>query len=101
MVSTSGLPAGILNVVAGGASEAPLKAQDVDQRRAERSRMTLKELADALENIDEEAFASLLLEYELNHDDGPKQVKMMIIDALRFSDQHGLRASRPPLDEAD
>jgi hypothetical protein len=41
------------------------------------------------------------LEYELNHDDGPKQVKMMIIDALRFSDQHGLRASRPPLDEAD
>jgi hypothetical protein len=66
-----------------------------------RSMMTLKELADALENIDEEAFASLLLEYELSHDDGPKQVKMMIIDALRFSDQHGLRASRPPLDEAD
>jgi hypothetical protein len=63
--------------------------------------MTLKDLADALENIDEEAFASLLLEYELNHDDGPKQVKMMIIDALRFSDQHGLHASRPPLDEAD
>jgi hypothetical protein len=63
--------------------------------------MTLKELADALENIDEEAFASLLLEYELNHDDGPKQVKSMIIDALRFSDQHGLRAPRPPLDEAD
>jgi hypothetical protein len=63
--------------------------------------MTLKELADALENIDEEAFASLLLEFELNHDDRPKQVKMMIIDALRFSDQHGLRASRPPLDEAD
>jgi hypothetical protein len=66
-----------------------------------RSMMTLKELADALENIDEEAFASLLLEYELNHDDGPKQVKAMIIDALRFSDQHGLRAPRPPLDEAD
>jgi hypothetical protein len=43
----------------------------------------------------------LLLEYELNHDDGPTQVKMMIIDALRFSDQHGLHASRPPLDEAD
>ncbi len=54
--------------------------------------MTLKELADALENIDE---------FELSHDDGPKQVKMMIIDALRFSDQHGLRTSRPPLDEAD
>jgi len=63
--------------------------------------MTPKELADALENIDEEAFASLLLEFELNHDDGPKQVKTMIIDALRFSDQHGLRTSRPPLDEAD
>jgi hypothetical protein len=100
MGSTSGFPAGILNVVVGGASVA-LKAQDVVQRRARRSMMTLKELADALENIDEEAFASLLLEYELNHDDGPKQVKMMIIDALRFSDQHGLRASRPPLDEAD
>jgi hypothetical protein len=62
--------------------------------------MTPRELADALENIDEEAFASLLLEFELNHDDGPKQVKTMIIDALRFSDQHGLKASRPPLDEA-
>jgi hypothetical protein len=99
--STSGLPTGILNVVVGGASEAEFKAQDVVQRLARGSMMTLKELADALENIDEEAFASLLLEFELNHDDGPKQVKMMIIDALRFSDQHGLRASRPPLDEAD
>jgi hypothetical protein len=98
--STGGPPAGILNVVVGGGSVAR-KAQDVVQRRARRSMMTLKELADALENIDEEAFASLLLEFELNHDDGPKQVKMMIIDALRFSDQHGLRASRPPLDEAD
>jgi hypothetical protein len=96
MASTSGLPAGTLNVVVGGASEV-----DVVQRRARRSMMTLKELADALENIDEEAFASLLLEYELNHDDGPKQVKTMIIDALRFSDQNGLRASHPPLDEAD
>jgi hypothetical protein len=63
--------------------------------------MTLKELADALENIDEEAFASLLLEFELNHDDGPKQVKTMIIDALRCSDQNGMPISRPPLDEAD
>jgi hypothetical protein len=63
--------------------------------------MTLKDLADALENIDEEAFASLLLEYELNHADGPKQVKTVIIDALRFSDQHGLRPSRPSLDQAD
>jgi len=63
--------------------------------------MTLKELADALERVDEEAFASMLLEYELNHDDGPRQVKMMIVDALRFSDQHGMRPSSPPLDEAD
>jgi hypothetical protein len=63
--------------------------------------MTPRELADALENVDEEAFASLLLEYELSHDDGPMQVKTMIIDALRFADQHGLRAPRPPLDEAN
>jgi hypothetical protein len=63
--------------------------------------MTLKELADALEKVDEEAFASLLWDLELNHDDEPKQVKKMIIDALRFSDQRGLSAPRPPLDEAD
>jgi hypothetical protein len=63
--------------------------------------MTPKELADALETVDEEAFASMLLEYELNHDGGPMQVKTMIIDALRFSDQHGMVTSRPPLDEAD
>jgi hypothetical protein len=63
--------------------------------------MTPKELADALERIDEEAFASLLLEFELSHDDGPKQVKTMIIDALRFSDQRGMHTSAPPLDEAD
>jgi hypothetical protein len=63
--------------------------------------MTLKELADALERVDEEAFASMLLEYELDHDDGPRQVKTMIIDALRFSDQHGMSTSRSPLDEAD
>ena len=63
--------------------------------------MTLKELADALENIDEEAFASLLLEFELTHDDGPRQAKTMIIDALRLADQHGPKPPRPPLDEAD
>jgi hypothetical protein len=63
--------------------------------------MTPKELADALENIDEEAFASMLLELELSHDDGPRQVKTMIIDSLRFADQHGISVSRPPLDEAD
>jgi hypothetical protein len=79
------------------------RAQSARVRSAasEEIMMTLKELADALENIDEEAFASLLLEFELSHDDGPKQVKTMIIDALRFSDQHGMRASTPPLDEAD
>ena len=55
--------------------------------------MTLKEMADKL-------FASLLgLEY--THDDQPDQAKKMIIDALRFSDQHGLKAPRPPLDDAD
>jgi hypothetical protein len=63
--------------------------------------MTPRELADALEKIDEEAFASLLLEFELTHDDGPRQVKTMIIDALRFSDQHAPKPSGPPLDEAD
>jgi hypothetical protein len=63
--------------------------------------MTPKELADALERIDEEAFASLLLELELSHDDGPRQVKQIVIDALRFADQHGMPVSRPPLDEAD
>jgi hypothetical protein len=75
--------------------------QDTVQQRARRNMMTLKELADALDKVDEEAFASLLWELELNHDDAPKQVKKMIIDALHFSDQHGLGAPRPPLDEAD
>lgn len=37
--------------------------------------MTLKELADALEKVDEEAFASLLWELELNHDDAPKRLR--------------------------
>lgn len=63
--------------------------------------MTPRELAEALEKIDEEAFASILIEYELNHDAGPSEVKRMIIDALRYSDQHGMQAPRPPLDEAD
>jgi hypothetical protein len=45
--------------------------------------------------------AANLAAVELRHDDGPKQVKTMIIDALRFSDQHGMRTSTPPLDEAD
>lgn len=52
--------------------------------------MKLTELADALEKIDEEAFASLLLELELSHDDGPRQVKKMIIDGvLRISTECG------------
>jgi hypothetical protein len=99
--STIGPPAANLAAVAGCAGEAALKVQEFVRRRARRSMMTPRELADALENIDEEAFASLLLEFELSHDDGPKQVKTMIIDALRFSDQHGMRTSTPPLDEAD
>ena len=63
--------------------------------------MTPKELADALEKVDEEAFASLLWELDFTHNDQPKQVKTMIIDALRFADLHGQVASRPPLDDAD
>jgi hypothetical protein len=62
--------------------------------------MTLKELADKLESLDVDLFSSLLgLEY--THDDQPEQAKKMIIDALRFSDRHGLKAPRPPLDDAD
>jgi hypothetical protein len=62
--------------------------------------MTLKEMADKLESLDVDVFASLLgLVY--THDDQPDQAKKMIIDALRFSDQHGLKAPRPPLDDAD
>ena len=62
--------------------------------------MTLKEMADKLETLDVDVFASLLgLEY--THDDQPDQAKKMIIDALRFSDQHGLKAPCPPLDDAD
>jgi hypothetical protein len=83
------------------ASSPAFGPQDTVQQWARRNMMTLKELADALDKVDEEAFASLLWELELNHDDAPKQVKKMIIDALRFSDQHGPGAPRPPLDEAD
>ena len=63
--------------------------------------MTLNELADALEKVDEEAFASMLLEYELNHDDAPLVVKSMIVGALRFAGANGFQVARPPLDEAD
>jgi hypothetical protein len=62
--------------------------------------MTLKEIADKLESLDVDVFASLLgLEY--THDDQPDEAKKMIVDALRFSDQHGPKTSRPPLDDAD
>jgi hypothetical protein len=45
--------------------------------------MTLKEMADKLETLDVDVFASLLgLEY--THDDQPDQAKKMIIDALRI-----------------
>jgi len=70
-------------------------------QRARRNVMTPKELADALEKVDEENFASLLWDLQLIHDDEPAEIKTMIINALRFSDQHGLSAPRPPLDEAD
>jgi hypothetical protein len=62
--------------------------------------MTLKELAGKLEALDEDAFvAALQLEY--THDDEPGQVKAMMIDALRFADEHGMKAAAPPLDSAD
>ena len=62
--------------------------------------MTLKELADKLAALDEDAFvASLQLEY--THDDEPGQVKAMMIDALRFADAHGMKAAQPRLDAAD
>ena len=45
--------------------------------------MNLKELADRLEVLDEDAFVSLL-QLEYTHDGEPGQVKAMMIDALRF-----------------
>ena len=62
--------------------------------------MTLKELADKIEALDEDVFASML-GFEYTHDDSPSQVKRMIVDALRFSDQHGLAPPPTSLDEAD
>ena len=43
----------------------------------------------------------MLLEYELDHDDGPEVVKTIIVGALRFADTHGFHVARPPFDEAD
>jgi hypothetical protein len=62
--------------------------------------MTLKELADKLEVLDEDAFVSLL-QLEYTHDGEPGQVKAMMIEALRFADANGMKAARPPLDSAD
>jgi hypothetical protein len=59
-----------------------------------------KELADKLEALDVDAFASLL-QLDYSHDDAPGQAKKLIIDALRFASQHGFSEPRPPLDEAD
>jgi len=54
--------------------------------------MDPKELADKLEALDVESFASLLgLDY--THDDAPGQAKKLIIDALRFASQHGFSPS--------
>jgi hypothetical protein len=50
--------------------------------------MDPKELADKLEVLDVEAFASLL-RFDYTHDDAPGQAKKVIIDALRFASQHG------------
>jgi hypothetical protein len=62
--------------------------------------MTLKELADKLAALDEDAFvAALQLEY--THDDEPGQVKAMMIDALRFAEAQGMKAAQPKLDSAD
>jgi hypothetical protein len=62
--------------------------------------MDPKKLADKLEALDVESFASLLgLDY--THDDAPGQAKRLIIDALRFASQHGFSEPRPSLDEAD
>ena len=62
--------------------------------------MDPKELADKLETLDVESFASLLgLDY--THDDAPGRAKKLIVDALRFASQHGFSEPRPYLDEAD
>lgn len=62
--------------------------------------MNPKELADKLEVLDVDSFASLL-QLDYSHDDAPAQAKKLIIDALRFASQHGFNEPRPPLDEAD
>jgi hypothetical protein len=62
--------------------------------------MTLKELADKLAALDEDAFVSAL-QLEYTHDDEPGQVKALMVDALRFADASGMKVTKPPLDSAD
>ena len=62
--------------------------------------MSFQELADKIEALDEDSFASML-GFEYTHDDAPGRVKRMIVDALRFADQKGLAAPPISLDEAD
>jgi len=62
--------------------------------------MDPKELANKLEALDVESFASLL-RFDYTHDDAPVQAKKLIIDALLFASRHGFREPRPPHDEAD
>ena len=62
--------------------------------------MDPKELADKLEALDVELFASLL-RFDYTHDDAPGQAKKLIIDALRFASQHRFSEPCPPLDGAD
>jgi hypothetical protein len=70
------------------------------QSTHEEQGMDAKEMADKLEALDVDAFASLL-QLDYTHDDGPSRAKKLIIDALRFASQHGFREPRPSLDEAD
>jgi len=62
--------------------------------------MNLKELADRLEVLDEDAFVSLL-QLEYTHDGEPGQVKAMMVDALRFAEAPRMKAAQLPLDSAD
>ena len=62
--------------------------------------MTLRELADKLAALDEDAFVAAL-QFEYTHDDEPGEVKAMMIDALRFADAHGMKTAQPPRDAAD
>lgn len=83
--------------------DAAISSNGFDERRCRNGKsinMTIKELADKLEVLDEDAFVSLL-QLEYTHDGEPEQVKAMMIDALRFADARGMKAARPPLDPAD